>query len=103
MGAIRAGHFLGERGRRFGAVAVAQSPGFASAHRDALRIGGVVAAGVLLLFFTSWTGLLWIAVTLGLYELVVSAVAASAHETGGESSRPSTGESTHRGGTVSTA
>ena len=34
-----------------------------------------MAAGVLLLFFTSWTGLFWIAVALGLYELLVTAVA----------------------------
>jgi hypothetical protein len=102
-GAVRAGHFLNERGRRFGAVAVAEGPGFARAHRDPLRIGGVVAAGFLLLFFSSWTGLLVIAVALGLYEVLVSAVAASAHEDTAQPSRPSTGDSTHRGGTVSTA
>jgi len=103
QGAVQAAHFLGERGRRYGAVAVADGPSFARSHRDPLRIGGVVAAGVLLLFFSSWTGLLWIAVALGLYELLVSAVAASAHEATGEPSRRSGGESTHRGGTVSTA
>jgi hypothetical protein len=84
-------------------MAIAEGPGFARAHRDPLRIGGVVAAGVLLLFFSSWTGLLVIAVALGLYELLVSAVAVSAHEDTAERSRPSTGDSTHRGGTVSTA
>lgn len=67
----------GQGARRYGAVAVANGPDFARAHLDALRIGGVVAAGLLLLFFSSWTGLFVIALALGLYELLVTAVAAT--------------------------
>jgi hypothetical protein len=100
--AVQAGSFLGERGRHFGSIAVAEGPGFARANRDPLRIGGVVAAGVLLVFFTSWTGLFWIAVALALYELAVTTIAAAAHGPG-ESERERAGESTQRGGTVSPA
>jgi len=100
--AVRAGQFLGERGRRYGSVAIAEGPGFARANLDALRIGGVVAAGVLLLFFTSWTGLFWIAILLGLYELGVLLVARASAEPGG-TERAATGESAQRGGTVSPA
>ena len=75
--AVQAWQFLSERGRRYGAVAVANGPGYARAHLDPLRIGGLVAAGILLLFFTSWTGLFWILVLLGLYELLVTAIAAA--------------------------
>jgi len=75
--AVQAAHFLGRSARRFGAAAVADGPGFTRAHLDPLRIGGVVAAGVLLLFFTSWAGLFWIALLLGVYELLVTAVAAA--------------------------
>jgi hypothetical protein len=100
---VQAGHFLGQRGRRYGSLAVAEGPGFARANLDALRIGGVVAAGVLLLFFTSWAGLFWIAVLLGLYELLVTAVAGVAHEDAAGPSSPSAGEPAQRGGTVSPA
>jgi len=55
---------------------IADGPGFAHAHLDPLRIGGVVAAGIALIFFTSWAGLFWILVLLGLYELLLTAVAA---------------------------
>jgi len=99
----RAGQFLGERSRRYGSVAVAEGPGFARANLDALRIGGVVAAGVLLLFFTSWAGLFWIAVLLVLYELGVALVAGVTRPSSGEAERAATGESTQRGGTVSPA
>ena len=75
--AVQAWHFLAERGRRYGRVAIADGPGFARAHLDPLRIGGLAVAGVLLLFFTSWTGLFWVALLLGLYELLVTAVAAT--------------------------
>jgi hypothetical protein len=102
-GAMEASHFVSQRARRYSAVAVAQGPGYAQAHLDALRIGGAVAAGVLLLFFTSWTGLFVIALALGLYELLVTALAASAPEENEDPARPSTRESTQRGGTVTTA
>ena len=74
--AVQAWHFLLRHARRFGAVVIADGPGFAHAHLDPLRIGGVVAAGIALIFFTSWAGLFWILVLLGLYELLVTAVAA---------------------------
>jgi hypothetical protein len=103
-GSVEAAHFLSQRTRRYSAVVVAQGPGYAQAHLDPLRIGGAVAAGVLLLFFTSWTGLFVILVALGLYELLVTAAAASAHEDGEETARPSAREqSPTRGGTVTTA
>jgi hypothetical protein len=82
--AVQAWSFLSERARRYGEVAVADGPGFARAHLDPLRIGGLAVAGVLLLFFTSWAGLFWIALILGLYELLVAAVAAAGREPGGE-------------------
>jgi hypothetical protein len=96
-------HFLGERGSRFGAVAKAEGPGFARANLDPLRIGGVVMAGVLLLFFTSWSGLFWIAIALGLYEMLVTAVAGVAHEPIAEPPSSAGGDSAQKGGTVSTA
>ena len=82
--AVQGWHFLSERGRRYGAVVIADAPGFARSHLDPLRIGGLVAAGILLLFFTSWTGLFWIAVIVGLYELLVTAVAATGRDPTGE-------------------
>ena len=83
--ALQAWRFLSERGRRFGAVAVADGPDYARAHLDPLRIGGLVAAGFLLFFFTSWAGLFWILVLLGLYELLVTAVAAAGRGPSGAS------------------
>jgi hypothetical protein len=74
-GAAQSAHLLGQRVRQYGAVAIADGPGFARTHLDPLRIGGAIVAGVLLLFFTSWTGLLVIALALGLYELLVTGVA----------------------------
>jgi len=103
QGVARGAHLLGQQVRRYSAVAKADGPDFARANRDSLRIGGAVAAGILLLFFTSWTALFVIAVALALYELLVSAVAGSAHGESAETARPSPGEPTHRGGTVSTA
>jgi hypothetical protein len=83
-GVVQAWQFLGVRTRRYAAVAKAEGPDFAQDHLDPLRIGGAVVAGVLLLFFSSWTGLFVIAVLLGLYELLLAAVAAAGHEpTGG--------------------
>lgn len=61
-----------------------------------------MAAGVLLVIFTSWTGLFWIAVALVLYELAVFAIALAAPEPGGPEHERA-GESTQRGGTVSPA
>jgi hypothetical protein len=94
--AVQGWQLLSRWARHYGAVAIAHGPDYARAHLDPLRIGGLVAAGVLLLFFTSWAGLFWILVLLGLYELLVAVVAASAHRpTGGEASSqaPETGRS----------
>jgi hypothetical protein len=82
--AVQAWNFLSERARRYGEVVIADGPGFARAHLDPLRLGGLAVAGVLLLVFASWTGLFWIAVLLGLYELLVTVVAAAGREPGGE-------------------
>lgn len=103
-GTAEAARFVGQHARRYTAVVVAEGPGFARAYRDPLRIGGAVAAGVLVLFFSSWTSLFVIAVLLGLYELLVTAVAGAAHEETGGSERTPAREATQtRGGTVSTA
>ena len=56
-------------------VAVASSEGLAtwvSAHLDPLRIAGIVLAAVVLFVWASWTGLLVVAVLLGLYEVGVT-------------------------------
>jgi hypothetical protein len=70
-------------------VARADGPDFAREHLDPLRIGGAVVAGVLLLFFSSWSGLFVIAVLLGLYELLLAAVAAAGREPTGGGASPS--------------
>jgi hypothetical protein len=101
---VQAGQLVSRQARRYGAVAIADGPGFAHAHLDPLRIGGALVAAVLVLFLSSWTGLLVVAVALGLYEILVTAIAARAHEGARQPLRPSTRESTPaRGGTVSTA
>lgn len=85
--AVLAWQVLSQRARRYRAVAVAEGPDFARTHLDPLRIGGLVVAGVLLIFFTSWVGLFWILVLVGLYELLVTVLAAASHgPTGGETS-----------------
>ena len=81
--AVQAWNFLSARARRYGAVVRADAPGFARRYLDPLRLGGLVAAGVLLFFFTSWAGLLWILVLLALYELLVTGVAAVGREPAG--------------------
>jgi len=100
---VRAAHFLGSRGRRYAAVAVADGPSLARGHLDQLRVGGAVVAGVLLLFYSSWTGLLVIALALGVYELLVTAVASAAGEPAGEGGHRPAHEAPTRGSTVSTA
>jgi hypothetical protein len=88
-GAVRAWGFVGVRSRRYAAVARADGPDFAREHLDPLRIGGAVVAGLLLLFFSSWSGLFVIAVLLGLYELLLAAVAAAGREPTGGGASPS--------------
>jgi hypothetical protein len=97
---VRGSHFVGQKSRKYGAVAVADGPDFARAHLDPLRIGGAVVAGVLLIFFTSWTGLFVIALLLGLYELLVTAVAATDRGPTGEVLSPTAPEGA-RGGRAS--
>jgi hypothetical protein len=94
--AVQAWNFLSERARRYGEAAIADGPGFARAHLDPLRIGGLAVAGVLLVFFTSWAALFWIALLLGLYELAVTAVAAAGRGPGGAAVR-SRGQMSSRG------
>lgn len=62
-----------------------------------------MVAGLLLMLFTSWTGLFWSAVALALYEVLVTVVAGAAHEGTGESPSEQPSGSAQRGGTVSTA
>jgi hypothetical protein len=103
-GVVQAGRFLSHRARRYAAVAISDGPEFARVHLDPLRIGGAVAAGVLLLFFSSWSGLLVIAVALGLYELLVTAVAGAGHGlTGGRVKPPRPDAQQASGSRVSTA
>lgn len=66
--------------RRGASVTVAEGPGFARAHLDALRIGGVVVAAVVVFLSLSWTGLLVVAIVLAAYEVLVTLVAGSAPE-----------------------
>jgi len=80
----------------------ADGPDFARANLDPLRICGVVAAGILLLF-TSWAGLFWILVLLGVYELLMTAVAAAGHgPAGGEASSqaPDAGRTSRSSGLI---
>ncbi|HSR24704.1 MAG TPA: hypothetical protein VLW53_14210, partial [Candidatus Eisenbacteria bacterium] len=64
--------------RRAAGATVAEGPGFARAHLDALRIGGVVVAALIVLLSLSWTGLLVVAIVLAAYEVLVTLVAGSA-------------------------
>lgn len=95
--AVQGSHYVGQKSKKYGAVAVADGPDFARAHLDPLRIGGAVVAGALLLFFTSWTGLFVIALLLGLYELLVTAVAATGRGPTGEVLSPAAPEEAHEG------
>jgi hypothetical protein len=59
-------------------VAVVSSEGLApwvASHLDPLRIAGVVVAAIVLFIWSSWAGLLVIAVLLGLYEVGVTLLA----------------------------
>jgi hypothetical protein len=66
-GTSRGGHVLAQHG-----------PGWAARNLDALRVGGLVVAGVLALILSSWTSLLVIAVLLAAYEVLVTVVGRSA-------------------------
>ncbi|GGQ48951.1 hypothetical protein [Couchioplanes azureus] len=77
----RAATGLRATGRGIGAltrILVAQGPGWAAAHRDALRVGGVVTAAVLALLISSWLSLLVVALALAAYEVGVTVLARSA-------------------------
>lgn len=76
------------RGARVGGrVLAARGPGWAAAHLDPLRVGGVVVAAVLALLWSSWTSLLVIALVLAAYEVLVT-VAARAHPPGPRTAGP---------------
>ncbi|WP_084556006.1 hypothetical protein [Couchioplanes caeruleus] len=61
--------------RAGGRALVTRGPGWIAAHRDALRVGGVVTAAVLALLMSSWTSLLVVALVLAVYEVGVTVVA----------------------------
>jgi hypothetical protein len=66
------------RGTRAGARwLAANGPGWTAAHRDVLRVGGVVVAAVLALILSSWTSLLVIALVLAAYEVLVTVLGRS--------------------------
>ncbi|MCY1136849.1 hypothetical protein OWR29_02485 [Actinoplanes sp. Pm04-4] len=57
---------------------VGRAPVFIAAHLDAVRIAGLIVAGVLALILTSWTALLVIVVVLAAYEVAVTLIARQA-------------------------
>jgi len=57
---------------------VANAPAWIAAHRDLLRVGGLVVGGILALVLSSWTALLVIAIVLAGYELGVTLISRSA-------------------------
>ncbi|MFI7600385.1 hypothetical protein [Actinoplanes sp. NPDC049681] len=65
----------GRGARAGGRVLVSRGPGWAAAHLDALRVGGIVVAAVLALLWSSWTSLLVIALLLAAYEVLVTVAA----------------------------
>ena len=56
-------------------VAGEHAPGFIGRHLDAVRVGGLVVAGIAILIWSSWTGLLVTSVLLAAYEIVVTLIA----------------------------
>ncbi|HEX5205349.1 hypothetical protein ACFQS1_33355 [Paractinoplanes rhizophilus] len=69
-GAVAGGQATARGGRWLGANA----PGWTAAHRDVLRVGGLVVGGILALILTSWTSLLIIAVVVAAYEVAVTLI-----------------------------
>ncbi|XVU29968.1 hypothetical protein ACQPZJ_23610 [Actinoplanes sp. CA-054009] len=56
-------------------VAGDHAPGFIARYLDAVRIGGLVVAGIAALIWSSWTSLLVIVVLLAAYEVAVTLIA----------------------------
>jgi hypothetical protein len=56
---------------------VGYAPAWIVAHRDLLRVGGLVVGGILALVFSSWTALLVIVIVLAGYELGVTLIGRS--------------------------
>ncbi|MCU7730439.1 hypothetical protein ODJ79_42545 [Actinoplanes sp. KI2] len=50
------------------------APGWTAAHRDVLRVGGLVVGGILALLLSSWTSLLVILIVVAAYELAVTLI-----------------------------
>lgn len=74
---------------------IGASEGYASwtaRHLDALRVGGAVVAALLLLWLSSWTALLVIAIVLALYEVGVTLYARSTPDAAAEVDATSDGD-----------
>jgi hypothetical protein len=56
---------------------VAGAPAWIAAHRDLLRVGGLVVGGILALVLSSWTALLVIAIVLAAYEVGITLIGRS--------------------------
>jgi hypothetical protein len=53
------------------------APGWTAAHRDVLRVGGLVVGGILALLLSSWTSLLVILIVVAVYEVAVTLIGRS--------------------------
>ena len=69
-GAVATGHATARGGRWLGGNA----PGWITAHRDLLRISGLVVGGILALVLSSWTSLLVILIVVAAYEVAVTLI-----------------------------
>ena len=65
-------------GTRGGRWLGANAPGWIAAHLDLLRVGGLVAGGILALVLSSWTSLLIVVIVLAAYEVGVTLIARGA-------------------------
>jgi len=80
---------VGRAARRLARRTVARGPAWTADHLDAIRITGVVVAGVVALVLSSWTGLLVTAIALAAYEILATVVARIARKTATVSARES--------------
>jgi len=69
-GAVATGHATARGGRWMGGNA----PGWIAAHRDLLRVSGLVVGGILALVLSSWTSLLVILIVVAAYEVAVTLI-----------------------------
>jgi len=69
-GAVATGHATARGGRWLGGNA----PGWITAHRDLLRVSGLVVGGILALVLSSWTSLLVILIVVAAYEVAVTLI-----------------------------